>query len=163
MPAPLPITRPREEYAELVALHRHEPNAKVKQRMAIILARWEGRPVREIATHQRFHRATVHRWVKQFNQEGVVGLYDRPKTGRPRKFDWEQLRQDLHQSPEEFGYPVQGWTRKLVLAHLNQRYGVSYHPDHLYYLFRQLGFRMIMPRPRSYRTTEATLQAWKKK
>ncbi len=163
MPAPLQITRPREEYAELTTLQRREKNAKVKQRMLAILTRWDGVSVGEIARQQRVDRNTITKWVKRFNEEGIDGLYARPKAGRHRKADWDQLYQDLLRSPEEFGYPVQGWTYKLVLDHLKRHYGVSYHLGSMSYIFRQLGIRSITPRPRSYHTSEEQIEEWKKK
>ncbi len=158
----LSITRPKQEYEELCRLHRREKDARVKQRMAIILARWEGVPVKEVARQQRVSRATVRNLVKRFNEEGIDGLRDKPRSGRPREIDWEQLRDVLLQSPENFGYPVQGWNRDLLLDYIKRTYGVSYHPQHIYWIIRRLGFRSLVPRPRSYAADEEEVEEWKK-
>jgi transposase len=28
---------------------------------------------------------TVRRWIKRFNAEGIIGLYDEPKSGAPKR------------------------------------------------------------------------------
>jgi transposase len=158
----LKINRPQEEYDELMVLQRKEKDARVKQRMLAILAQWDKTPVGLIASQQRVSRRTVVRWVSRFNEEGIAGLYERAKSGCPRKVDYEQLYQDLLQSPEEFGYPVQGWNYKLVRDHLKNHYGVTYHPGSIAYILRQLKIRSVKPRPRSYRTSEEQIETWKK-
>lgn len=158
----LPITRPRREYEELCTLHRREKDARVKQRITIILARWDGVPVKDIARQQRVSRATVRNLVKRFNEEGIDGLHDKPRSGRPRELDWEQLKEVLLQSPQNFGYPVQGWNRDLLLDYIKRTYGVSYHPQHIYWIIRRLGFRSLVPRPRNYAADEKEVEEWKK-
>lgn len=158
----LSITRPKHEYDKLCKLYRREKDARLKQRMAGILARWEGVPVKDIARQQRVSRVTVRNWVKRFNEEGIDGLSDKPRSGRPRKIDWERLREVLFQSPEKVGYPVQGWNRDLLLDYIKRTYGVSYHPQHIYWIIRRLGFRSLVPRPRSYAANEEEVEEWKK-
>lgn len=158
----LSITRPAQEYDELYELYRREKDAKAKQRMAAILARWDGVPVKDVAHQQRVSRVTVTNWIKRFNKEGVKGLYDKPRSGRPPKMDWKQLKEVLLQSPEKFGYPTQGWTRDLLLDYIRKTYGVSYHPDHIYWIVHQLGFRPLVPRPCNYAKNEEEVEEWKK-
>lgn len=163
MPNLLAIKRPQSEYEELKQKQRTEKNAKVKQRMIAILARWDGIKTSDICQQQRIHRATLHRWVQRFNKRGIAGLADRSRSGCPRKMDWNQLKQDLEQSPLQFGYPTQGWTYRLVQHHLQTVYQVYYHLGSLSYIFRQFGIRSIVPRPQNVRTDLKKIEVWKKK
>jgi hypothetical protein len=39
--------------------------------------------VSQIAVLLGCHSATVRRWISRFNDEGMAGLADRPRSGRP--------------------------------------------------------------------------------
>jgi transposase len=43
-----------------------------------------GLPPAQIAVLLDCHPATVRRWISRFNREGMAGLSDRPRSGRPR-------------------------------------------------------------------------------
>jgi transposase len=68
----------------------------------------------------------------------------------------------LLQSPQNFGYPAQGWNRDLLLDYIKRTYGVSYHPQHIYWIIRRLGFRSLVPRPHNYAADEEEVEEWKK-
>jgi transposase len=40
--------------------------------------------IAEIAVLLECYPSTVRRWISQFNAEGMAGLADRPRCGRPR-------------------------------------------------------------------------------
>ncbi|MEM3586046.1 MAG: hypothetical protein QXO71_01875 [Candidatus Jordarchaeaceae archaeon] len=44
----LSITRPKQEYEKLRELYLREKDAKVKQRMAVILTHWDGVLMKEV-------------------------------------------------------------------------------------------------------------------
>jgi len=66
-------------------------------------------------------------WVKRFNEEGVAGLQNRPKPGRPVTHT-EEVRSrvvDLAlQKPENLGYPFALWSLGRLQVALQERYGV---------------------------------------
>jgi len=49
----------------------------------VLLSR-HGLPAAQIAELLDCHPATVRRWISRFNSEGLAGLADRPRCGRPR-------------------------------------------------------------------------------
>lgn len=53
------------------------------------------------------------KWVRRFNEEGLAGLEDRPRSGRPRTHS-EAVRSSLIglalQKPPSLGYPFKLWT-----------------------------------------------------
>jgi transposase len=51
----------------------------------MIILSSQRRPVPEIAELFETHRKTVRFWIKQFDQQGPAGLYDQPRSGRPRR------------------------------------------------------------------------------
>lgn len=75
------------------------------------------------------NRRTLLNWIHRFNQQGIDGLIDRPRTGRPRVIKEEQTEKlkELIEKPELAGYTH--WTAKKFhgyLRHeLNQEVGYS--------------------------------------
>ena len=52
-------------------------------RAVMVLLSLHGLPPAKIAELLDCHPATVRRWVSRFNDEGIAGLADRPRSGRP--------------------------------------------------------------------------------
>ena len=66
-------------------------------------------------------------WVKRFNEEGLVGLEDKPKAGRPPTHD-QKVRSELInlalQKPETLGYPFKLWTLERLQTAFKERQGI---------------------------------------
>jgi len=69
--------------------------ARIVERARIILGCVEGRPVTEIATELGVRPNTVIFWRKRFQEKGLKGLNDRPRSGKPRHYDENFRRQVL--------------------------------------------------------------------
>jgi len=52
-------------------------------RAVMVLLSLRGLPAVQIAVLLDCHPATVRRWIGRFNAEGMAGLADRPRCGRP--------------------------------------------------------------------------------
>jgi len=52
-------------------------------RAVMVLLSLHGLPPSQIAELLDCHPATVRRWISRFNREGLAGLADRPRSGRP--------------------------------------------------------------------------------
>jgi len=71
-----------EQYTELItALHGPWRTAT---RMVIVVLSASGWSAGEIAEVLQYDPATVRRWITRHQQQGLAGLPDRPRTGRPR-------------------------------------------------------------------------------
>jgi transposase len=66
-------------------------------------------------------------WVKRFNAEGLVGLEDKPKAGRPPTHA-QSVRSALislaQQKPNTLGYPFKLWTLERLQTAFKERHGV---------------------------------------
>jgi hypothetical protein len=60
--------------------------AGLVRRARIVLLAADGLPVRQIATRVGVDRNVVRTWLDRFRAQGVAGLADRPRPGRPRAF-----------------------------------------------------------------------------
>jgi hypothetical protein len=61
-------------------------SAGLVQRARIVLLAAEAQPLRRIAEQVGVDRNVVRRWVDRFRAQGLAGLADRPRPGRPRTF-----------------------------------------------------------------------------
>jgi transposase len=52
-------------------------------RAVMVLLSLRGLPAAQVAMLLECHPATVRRWISRFNSEGMAGLADRPRCGRP--------------------------------------------------------------------------------
>ena len=58
---------------------------RVRQRARMVLLSLRRIKTAEIADRLGVRPATVRLWLHRFNVQGPDGLYDRPRSGRPRK------------------------------------------------------------------------------
>jgi transposase len=69
---------------------------------------------------------TVACWVNRFEPEGLSGLADADRPGRPRRLDEKQLRQiqqALRSSPADFRLAANLWDGKLLSHFIRQHFG----------------------------------------
>ncbi len=86
---------------------------------------------------------SICNWVHSYNTNGLDGLVDKPRSGRPSKLDSTQkhpLREVISSSPEKAGYATATWTGPLVIDYIKQAYGVIYNKAQIYNLLLEIGF-----------------------
>jgi len=79
--------------------------ARLVERAQIILKCLEGGGVGEIARHLKIRPNTVIEWRRRFEREGIKGLRDRPRSGKPKQYNAEFRNQVLKtlELPPPFG------------------------------------------------------------
>ena len=92
-----PITLTEEEKTELMSLatSRALPHGLVR-RAQIILACAQGEANISIARRLRLNPATVGKWRKRYRLQGVEGLHDELRTGRPRSHEDERVAETIN-------------------------------------------------------------------
>lgn len=71
---------------------------------------------------------SVEYWVKRFNDEGLGGLRERGRPGRPAALTWPQLeilRSDIRRGPREMGLDRDAWSGSLLRSYLRDAYEVD--------------------------------------
>jgi transposase len=92
---------------------------------------------------------TVERWVHQFEQDGLAGLTEGERPGRPARLNaiqLEQVQQVLRDTPAAAGLVGNLWDGRTLSAYLAQQYGIALGVRQCQRLFRQFGFRLRKPR-----------------
>ena len=93
---------------------------------------------------------TVQYWVRRFEDEGLSGLVEEERPGRPPRLTEEQLdnlSSVLRKMPCEVGISATLWDGKTLSAYIKQEWGIDLGVRQCQRLFRQLGFRFRKPRP----------------
>jgi transposase len=68
-------------------------------------------------------KLTVRTWLKRFQAEGLGGLQDRPRSGRPATYQPEQVSAVIAAAltdPQQLGLPFACWTLDWLEAYLNE-------------------------------------------
>jgi transposase len=93
---------------------------------------------------------SVAYWVNRLESEGLAGLVDADRPGRPRRLDEQQidqLQEALRLSPADYGFSANIWDGKLLSHYISQQFGTAIGVRQCQRLFRQLKFRLRKPRP----------------
>jgi transposase len=93
---------------------------------------------------------SVENWVRRFEAEGLAGLQEGDRPGRPRRLDSQQLAEVdavLRKTPRDVGMNGNLWDGKTLAAWIKRQFGTRLGVRQSQRLFRQLGFRLRKPRP----------------
>jgi transposase len=97
--------------------------ARTVERAKIIWLASQGRGVPAIARDLHLNDDTVRLWLKRFNAEGLDGLRDRPRAGRPATYTAEEAGEVVALSltdPKSLDLPFASWTLDRLAAYLHE-------------------------------------------
>jgi transposase len=110
-------------------------------------------------------RQTLRDWVIRFNVEGVEGLRDRPRSGRPPFLGEGQMaafKALVLRGPDPERDVVSSWTAKDLCRMVLDRFGVSYSENGMLDLLHGLGLSWQKTRPVHPQANPKAQQAFKK-
>lgn len=137
------------ERSELRRLVRGGTDAAAVRRAQMVLLSSRGKTASEIAPLWGVTGQCVRKVIGRFNREGLAGLPDRPRRGRPRKTDDQYvalLKEAVQADPHALGYPFGCWTLDRLREHLARRTRVMLSPAHLSRLMAEN--RIVYRRPK---------------
>lgn len=83
-------------------------------------------------------------WVHRFEESGIDGLKDKPKSGRNPRLSEENLNElsNVLQNnrPDEFGYNTATWNGPILKEYIEKHYHVTYKKAQVYNILKQLGY-----------------------
>ncbi|GLR05094.1 IS630 family transposase [Vibrio hyugaensis] len=107
----------------------------------------EGQSRTQIAKYLKVSRTSVNKWVQTFLEEGLEGLQEKPRTGRPTFLTPKQREQLSLYIKRRASEPSVGrLTGSDIHAYIIKEFGKHYHPDSIYYLLNRMGFSWITSR-----------------
>lgn len=129
--------------SKLVNQYKKENDPKVKERLLLIIKVREDKQI-PFRVVKELHRSNpwAFDWLKRYDKEGLKGLKDRTKAGRP-----PELSKDMvYQIKKELSNSKQDWTTKQVEDLIIKKSGIKYHYTHIYRILRKWGFKQKVPR-----------------
>lgn len=138
-----------EELQAVETALRHDKRPEVRQHSMLIRLLHMGYKAEEIAKMQAVSKQTVYGWFNRWREEGIEGLANKPKSGRPLKADEEysqKLLEVIEKEPSEVGYDFTIWTIDRLRAHLEKETGISLSETRFRALLKRKGYRYRRPK-----------------
>jgi len=130
-------------------IHRSE-EARYDHRLHGVLLVAEGLTCPVVAQLLGDAPRSVENWVRRYEQNGLAGLQEGERPGRPSRLNAEQLEKINHvlrSKPTDAGMLVNLWDGKTLSAWIAKEYGIELGTRQCQRLFREFGFRLRKPRP----------------
>jgi transposase len=122
-----PLTE--EETCDLrVLAHGQKVEARLRDRARICWLSHQGKRVREIVARVGVGDATVRHWITRVNAQGLAGLADAPRIGRPPTYTSDEIGTVIATSltpPDDLGLPFGSWTLDRLAAYLHEERGIA--------------------------------------
>jgi transposase len=135
---------------ELRALARRERDGRVCSRLLALANALDGMSRAEAARLAGMDRQTLRDWVHRYNVEGIAGLKDRPRGGRPPRLDPGQqaaLKALVLTGPTLERDGCVAWRLRDLCRLVEHRFGVIYSETGMLRLLHGLELSWQKPRP----------------
>ena len=147
---PLPQVHPNPENcsrAELETAAACTPTKKNYIRLNAIRLLFNGFPREQVAFLSFVSLRTLGRWVKAFNERGIDGLLEKPRSGRPRKITPAKTTKyrRLLEHPEQAGQ--EHWTAKKFFGYLRDELNEEVGYRTVVRWLHDNNYRLKVPRP----------------
>jgi transposase len=160
----IPIIR-HIEPEELRRLGRVQTSGRVASRMFAIANVLDGLSREDAATHAGMERQSLRDWVHRFNAEGVTGLADLPRKGRPRRMHEgieKAFCERVDKGPDAETDKLVRWRRADLQAWLKSEHTISYHERSIGKILKRLGYSHVSTRPVHPENDPEAMEAFKK-
>ena len=129
--------------------YNREKDADVKERILLIRRIVEDKKhVEDVTKELHRSRAWAYKWYKRYNKDGLDGLKDKERSGRPPDVSKEimvKIQKELTDSNT-------GWDFRQVMDLIYNKTRVRYHEVHIYRLLHKWGFKPKVPQKRFVNT-----------
>lgn len=129
---------------------RRSEEARYDHRLHGVLLVAQGVSCREVGRLLGDSARTVQYWIHRFEQDGLSGLVEGERSGRPPQLSARQLQEigsALRKAPDQVGMDTHLWDGKTLSAYIERRFRVRLGVRQCQRLLRKLGFRLREPRP----------------
>ena len=117
----------------------------------------------EVARRLQVCRQTVSGWTS--SRPVARKLSKKPRAGRKPELteaDGQRLQELLLQGPEKLGYETPLWTCARVAHLIEKKFGVEYHPGHVWKILDDLGWSCQRPVGRARERNEEEIRRWRR-
>lgn len=125
--------------------YKKENNAKVKERILMIIYTSQKETLRGVAERLNCDHKLVLFWKRRYEQEGLEGLKTRSKSGKPRKISRRQESNLIKNFSKE--NPEKPWTTKRVSNLIAEKTSVNYSQRQVTRILNRWNFGLTSGRP----------------
>lgn len=125
------------------------PEPEVRQRAIALRLLHLGQTPDQVAQVVLVTANTIYDWHKRWREQGLTGLRDRHRTGRPSKADHAYialLEQALKTDPAQLGLPFTIWTINRLRLYLSEQTQILLSYTRFRSLLSRLGYRWKQPK-----------------
>ena len=138
-----PLTE--EERTELERLSRsRKAEQRLVERARIMLMLAEGYKPTEMAREVDRSEPIVYRWLHRFNEQGLAGLGDARRPGRPQTYDEVErghIIATARTHPERLGLDFGHWTLDRLVEYVNEQLNIPISRSQLGEVLRAEGLK----------------------
>lgn len=166
-------TLSQEQVADIEQAINGSPYPEVRQRAMAIRLLHRGQSPQQVAEIVLVTSNTIYAWHKRWREQGIVGLRDGHRTGRPAKADQAYLKgleRVLEIDPRTLGLPFTIWTINRLRLYLAEQTEILLSYTRFRALLSREGYRWKEPKhdlshlqDRPAQETTAQIMEWLKK
>jgi|SRR5947209_5315433 transposase len=134
-----------EEQRVITKLSRSQTaSARLVERAKILELASRGQTIPQIATALSLNEKTVRKWFKRFEQQGLSGLEDAPRSGAPSRYTAENKARVLEAArrrPSELGLPYSSWTFERLATYVHEQLGIKMKKTRIFAILQEEGLR----------------------
>lgn len=144
---------------------RTQSDARVRIRLLAIANVLDGMSRQKAAQSVGLSRNALHHWINRYNREGLEGLSDRPRCGRPTNLEAQKAERFKQRvlAGADLGrdgiVSFRGWRLQEILR---QEFGAEYALSSVYHVLNRLNLRPLQPRSRHPDTDDWAQEEFKK-
>ncbi len=135
----------QEEKRVITKLARSQTaSARLVERAKMLHLGSEGQTVPQIAEALGLNEKTVRKWFKRFEQEGLAGLEDAPRSGAPSRYTAENKARVLEAArtrPSALGLPYSSWTFERLASYIHEHLGMQMKKTRIFEILQEEGLR----------------------
>lgn len=146
MRTPLRLRALSEEEARVIKklAHSRTASARLVQRAKIIELAHEGHTIPQIVQLLQVSEPMVRQWWQRFEQRGVAGLEDAPRSGAPTRYTAENKARVLEAAltrPSDLNVGFTSWTFERLAAYVQERLGIRMKKTRIFEILQEEGLR----------------------
>ncbi len=148
---------------DIKSLIARETNGRMRIRLLALSHIKDGANRAQTAIYLKSSRKAVNDWAKRFYENGLDGLKEQPRTGRPCTLTAEQLITFKDHVTQNSIKPNGGrLTGKSLVNYIQEEFGVTYCLDNIYRLLNSLNFSWITSRSKHPKQSQEIQDNFKK-
>jgi len=143
------LSTEEEQEIDRLVRSRTAPVRQVERARIIDLAR-QGQRMPAIAAAVGVSAPVARRWLERFNAQGIAGLADAPRSGRPTTYPPEAVGELIAASltdPQTLGLPFGSWTLDRLAAYLYETKDIAMKRSRIGAILQAEGLRWRQQEP----------------